>query len=319
MAVYTNVSRAQIEQLIHSSFDVGRVVDFEGISDGIENSNFFVTTDQAGFVLTLFERVADHDVPYFMDLTAFLADKGVHCGRPIAASDGRLHREFNGKQSALIERLSGASITEPDVTHARQVGAELGRFHRASVDFPQRRHNSFGLEWMEKTIAGFSDLIEPSSREVARQELHSVSQTIDQARDDDALAVGTVHGDLFQDNVLFHDNQISGVIDFYYACTDVLIYDLAIAINDWCFDDDRKRNSARADAMIEAYQSERKLSESEVNALPAMYRRAAFRFWISRQHDACFPRDGEIVTIKDPGQFYDILMFHRNEQGITAT
>lgn len=316
MAVYTNVTRTQIEKLIDTSFDVGRVIAFEGISDGIENSNFFVTTDRAGFVLTLFERVADHDVPYFMELTAYLADKGVHCGRPVASTDGRLHRQFNGKQAALIQRLPGASITEPDLNQAAQVGAELGRFHRASVDFPQRRENSFGLNWMRSTIAGFSELIDPTVREIAKQELVSAAETMEQDSDSGSLPLGTVHGDLFQDNVLFDGDEISGVIDFYYACTDVLIYDLAIAVNDWCFNADRIRNDARASAMIDAYQSERKLSTAEKTALPAMYRRAALRFWISRQHDSCFPRDGEIVTIKDPSQFFDILMFHRIEQGI---
>jgi len=313
MAVYTNVTRAQIEALLTDFFDVGTLTEFEGISDGIENSNFFVTTERAAFVLTLFERVADEDVPYFMQLTAFLADNGVHCGRPIAGKDGKLHRLFNGKQTALIERLAGASIDAPQQSHAASIGAELGNFHRASISFPQSRPNSFGIDWMTSTFAKIKHRIDPAVAAIAAQELAKIAST-----QNDNLPHGTVHGDLFQDNVLFHENAISGVIDFYYACTDVLIYDLAIAINDWCFDQNGVRLDAHARAFFDAYQTARTLTDSEIEALPAMYRRAAFRFWLSRQHDACFPRDGEIVTIKDPGQFMNILVFHRDEQGIVA-
>lgn len=316
MAVYTNVTRPEVEKFLHDHFDVGQLVTLEGISDGIENSNFFVTTDQAAFVLTLFERVADEDVPYFMELTAFLADKGVHCGRPIAAHDQKLHRRLNGKQAALIERLSGASIFDPGPLHTAQIGAELGRFHRASVKFPQSRRNSFDLEWMTNTLAKFASELNGDILKIAHEELESVSLSTICPGATRTLPHGTVHGDLFQDNVLFDNETISGVIDFYYACTDVLIYDLAIAINDWCFDSNSIRDEERARTLLDAYQTERRLSEAELRALPAMYRRAAFRFWLSRQHDAIFPRDGEMVTIKDPRQFFDILMFHRKEQGI---
>jgi len=276
MAVYTNVTRPEIEGLLAECFDVGSLTAFEGISDGIENSNFFVTTDRAEFVLTLFERVADEDVPYFMQLTAYLADNGIHCGRPIAAKDGKLHRVFNGKQSALIERLPGASIDQPNLAHATQVGAELGKFHRASVSFPQTRQNSFGIDWMNSIYAKVASRIEPGVATIASQELEAIARC-----QYDELPHGTVHGDLFQDNVLFDNDGISGVIDFYYACTEVLIYDLAIAVNDWCFDRHGVRRDAHAEALLSAYQTARTLTDAEIAALPAMYRRAAFRFWLS--------------------------------------
>ena len=311
MAVFTAVSYAEAEALLDLHFDVGTLIDFQGIADGVENSNFFVTTDRAQFVLTLFERVADHDVPYFMALTEYLRDNDVHCGRPIRAKDGSLHRRFKGKQSALIERLNGASVQSKELSHVTQVGAELGRFHRASVNFPRSRANSFGVDWMSTTLAKVSDKIGEDIVVVARQELQSARSHMD-----DPLTRGTVHGDLFHDNVLFDNGMISGLIDFYYACSDVLIYDLAIVINDWCFNQDGTRNDAFTDAMLGAYQAERELSQAESDALAPMCRRAAFRFWLSRQHDASFPRDASMVTIKDPTQFYRILEFHRHEQGI---
>ncbi len=311
MSVFTSVSKDELTDFL-TAYDVGTLVEHTGIEDGIENSNFFCTTTGGEFVLTLFERVPSEDVPYFMDLTAWLADNGVACAHPVAGKDGSYSRILNGKDAALVQRLRGKELATIEPQHCHAVGAELGKLHLAGMTFRHERENAFGIPWLKSTIELVTPKCDESTIELMR------SQLADFQRVSADLPTGTIHADMFTDNVLFDHDRLSGVIDFYYACNEFLVYDLAITINDWCKQDDGSLEQQRLKSLTEGYESVRPLEAIERSAMPVMLRRAAFRFFLSRLKDKVFPRQGEMVKIKDPEVFRRILNHHLETQSTST-
>lgn len=309
MAVFTPVTR---EQLAHwlERYDLGELREFEGIASGIENSNFFVTTSAGRFVLTLFERLGADELPFYLGLMHHLAARGIPCPDPVADRDGASLGRLEGKPAALVTRLEGRAIVHPGPAHCAQVGTLLARMHRAALGYGRSLPNLRGIDWWSRAAPQVMPFLDREqwlllTDELGQQRAFAASTVRA------ALPSSAVHADLFRDNVLFVDDRLTGIIDFYYACNDALLYDLAVTVNDWCFEPDGTPNPARWDAMVSAYRSRRELSEAERAAWPLVLRAAALRFWLSRLYDWTFPREGDVVHIKDPEQYRRILSYHR--------
>ncbi|NOT65384.1 MAG: homoserine kinase [Methylotenera sp.] len=311
MSVFTSVSTQQLQAWLQD-YAIGELVELKGISAGITNTNFFVTIQensgvQTKYVLTLFEQNAMDDLPYFIDLMSHLAAHGIPCPRPIADKKGGCLHVLNGKPAALVSCLSGQDIEAPNAAQCAEVGRVLANMHLVGqsfeAQFPQHdSHNQRGSEWRTKTAT----LVMPHLP-AAEQQLLQATMAFQAAFDTSKLPRGVIHADLFRDNVLFDGDKIGGFIDFYYACHDVLAYDLAIAVNDWCVAADGSLDEARLNAMLTTYQAVRPLSEAERDAWAGLLRIAALRFWLSRLHDQIFPHAGELTHAKDPNHFKKIL------------
>lgn len=302
MSVYTPVTPHELKQFL-AGYDLGELEQFVGISDGIENTNYFVTTSSGEFVLTLFEILDESELPYFLELMAFLAEHGIPSAHPVADREGRYLRELNGKPAALVLRLKGASVDIPTVEQCSAIGEQMGRMHVACQAFPLHREPDRGPDWWQATAREVMPKLGVAEQRLLQDELEYQAGIV--LGD---LPDGVIHADLFRDNALFVGNRLTGIIDFYYACNFCLVYDLAVTINDWCRsgDDDHDRQNARA--LLQSYCAERPITASEFEAWPAMLRAAALRFWLSRLKDQYFPRAGEITHIKDPSVFKDILV-----------
>ncbi len=305
MSVFTKVDTAQLDAFL-TRFDCGERVEHRGIEAGIENTNYFVTTTRGRYVLTLFENHGADELPFFLDLMAYLAEHDIPTAHPVPTRDGAYLTELNGKPAALVQRLTGASLDHPDAAACAEIGRTLARFHRVSADFPEYRAPDRDLAWAET---------------VARQ-LHEKASDDELALLDDELAFqrgqsradlprGAIHADLFRDNALFDHGRLTGIIDLYYACTDAFAYDLAVTLNDWCVDGRGRSQTAERDALLSAYLAERPFTPAERSAWPGLLRAAALRFWVSRMQDQYFPRAAEMTYIKDPAPFRRILEAHR--------
>lgn len=305
MSVYTAINQQELEQFL-GNYEQGTLTDFEGISSGIENTNYFVNTDRGHFVLTLFEHHTADELPFFLDLTAFLSEHNIPCAHPVPDDHGNYLRELKNKPAALIQRLPGKSLEAPQPVHCQAVGQVLAKMHIAGQQFSQQRINGRGPEWWHETARAVENKLDSEESDILKRELDYQNQF--RASD---LPRGIIHADLFRDNVLFEGDQLSGLIDFYYACTDVLLYDIAVTINDWCTREDGSLDSTRLDPLMLAYEQVRPFTDSEQAAYPAMLRAAALRFWLSRLYDLHFPREGEITHTKDPLVFKRILVYHQ--------
>ncbi len=312
MSVFTSVSREDLAVFL-SHYDLGEVVDFQGIADGIENTNFFLTTTRGRFVLTLFEVVSAKDLPYFLDWMAFLADNGIPSAHPVWDHQGHYQRWLNGKPAALVKRLEGRSVVRPTLAQCSAIGRCMADMHSLGSRFMEQRKNDRGSPWWATTAQRLLPKMEPSAATLLREELAYQARYASPN-----LPCGVIHADLFRDNALFCDDTLTGVIDFYYACNDVLIYDLAIAVNDWCFPDG-VFDCERARALLQSYQQIRPLEEREQKAWSTVLRAGALRFWLSRLRDKYFPRAGEITHIKDPETFKRLLEFHIAHPGPLAS
>lgn len=301
MSVYTRVEATEVAAFLRD-YAVGELLDLCGIADGIENTNYFVTTSGGRFVLTLFERQADSELEYFLELMVVLADHGLACPRPIMADDGTYLRHLAQRPTVLVERLAGCAIEHPSVAQCAAVGGALGRIHRIGRHVHRRRANERGPAWWRFTADALRAVLDTEAMTLIDDEI-----AFQAALDTERLPRGVIHADLFRDNVLFEGEQLSGVIDFYAACNDILLYDVAICLNDWCVGADGDFDDARARAFLAAYAESRPWASGETDALPAMLRAAALRFWLSRLYDLHFPRAGEITHIKDPAHFERIL------------
>lgn len=302
MSVFTPVSREQLDTFL-GLYDAGLSVDFRGINAGIENSNFFVTTERGEFVLTLFEKHAAHELPFFLNLMAHLAEHGIPSAHPIADRTGKYLQRLNGKPAALVRRLTGESPQMPSLEHCRAIGHGLARLHLAARDFPGYRDNGRGYTWWLAAREILHSRLNKDDAHLLDAELHFQLQ--DKFAD---LRRGVIHADLFRDNAMFVGDELTGIIDFYYACNDVLLYDLAITVNDWCGNPDGGLDGEKVTALVGAYDQERCLTALERRAWPVMLRAAALRFWLSRLHDKHFPRPGQITHIKNPDEFKHILI-----------
>jgi homoserine kinase type II len=315
MSVFTSVSIPQLQAWLQD-YAIGELVELTGISSGITNTNYFVTTQNNGsqtkYVLTLFEHNQLEELPYFIDLMSHLAAHGIPCPKPIADKSGNSLHMLNGKPATLISCLNGGDVEAPNVQQCDAVGTVLAKMHIAGqsfeAEFPHHiSHNQRGIDWRVKTAAQVLPHLSDADQQLLQQTI--VFQT---ELDTTKLPMGVIHADLFRDNVLFDGNEIGGLIDFYYACHDVLAYDLAIAVNDWCVNPDGSLDALRLNAIFNAYQAVRPFTPSEHEAWPALLRIAALRFWLSRLYDYFYPQAGELTHAKDPNHFQRILKLRTN-------
>jgi len=302
MSVYTTVSLAQLNAWL-AQYALGDAQDFVGIAAGIENTNYFVTTAHGRFVLTLFEKLHPEELPFYLGLMAHLSGRGIPCPRPIPNRHGGVLGSLCGKPAVLVTRLAGADVDTPSTAHCAAVGTMLARMHTAARDFPQSMPNPRGLAWWRGATLEVLPLMPPEDAALLETELRFQSQ-----QQVEALPRAAIHADLFRDNVLFDGGEIGGIIDFYFACTDTLLYDLAITVNDWCVADDGRLQPERTAALLDAYRAVRPITPAERDAWPASLRAGALRFWISRLYDLHCPRPGELTFAKDPEHFKRILL-----------
>lgn len=304
MAVFTRVTEADISAWL-SDYSLGSLLELQGIPAGIENTNYFVTTSNGRFVLTLFEVLKADELPFYLNLMSHLARHGIPCPAPMANGKNHFLGELNGKPACIVSRLSGKSVTQPSVANCAAVGAMLGQMHNASLSFGSTMENARGATWRASTAQQVKRFLSAEDAALLESEvdLHANFPS-------DNLPRGIIHGDLFRDNVLMDGERVGGLIDFYFACNDAFVYDLAITLNDWCMGTEQKLDTARTQAMLKAYQSVRPLTQAEIDIWPMTLRVAALRFWISRLFDLHLPRDGEMVTPHDPDHFKRILKNH---------
>lgn len=309
MSVYTKVSSEQLSAWL-KQYAVGGLVDMEGIAAGIENTNYFVTTTQGRYVLTLFERMGAGELPFYLNLMAHLARHGLPCPAPIANGSNALLGTLLGKPAALVTRLSGTPVLEPCERHCRQVGAMLAQMHLAGNTYEGTLENPRGPKWRSEIAPEVVPFLDTHRRELLASELEFQSR-----QRFELLPRGAVHADLFRDNVLFdgegEQQRIGGIIDFYFGGVDALVFDLAVTLNDWCVDANGCVDPIRAGALLSAYTDTRPLSAAEQQAWSAMLRAAALRFWLSRLYDFYLPRSGELTHAHDPEHFRRVLEMRR--------
>lgn len=305
MSVYTRIEPEQLEAFL-ADYHVGDLRDYRGISEGITNTNYFVDTSGGHWVLTVFERLTPQELPFFLELMDHLAARGVPSAHPVTRRDGGFLSTLAGKPAALVYRLEGASEEAPSATQCASLGAVLADMHHAATSFRREHPNARDLAWARATRERLAARLDPDSLAMLDDEL-----AFQVGRDYTALPRGIIHADLFRDNVLFDDDTVSGLIDFYYACTDCLLFDLAVVCNDWCLDGDGHVLESHWRALSAAYARHRPFTDAERAAWPAMLRAAALRFWVSRLDDYHFPRDGDVTHTKDPAPFALTLAAHR--------
>lgn len=310
MAVYTDVSTEEAEEFL-AQYDIGTLKSLSGITGGVENSNFMLHTSQATFILTLFEkRVASADLPFFLGLMEHLNVRGVICPLPVKNNMGESLSALAGRPATIITFLDGLEIRKIERDHCFEVGKVLGAFHNNSQDFTLSRQNSLELkDWRPLFMRSQAraDEVQEGLSSLILQELDFLEKHMPQD-----LPKGVIHADLFTDNVFFLQNRLSGIIDFYFACNDMLVYDLAICLNAWCFETPTSFNYARGASMIAGYQSVRPLSVQEKAALPLLCRGSALRFLLTRLFDWLNVPKGAIVRPKDPLEYLNKLRFHQH-------
>lgn len=304
MSVFTTVTADELASWL-ARYDIGRLVSFEGIAAGIENTNYFVTTSQGRYVLTLFEKLKLEELPFYLGLMDHLADRGVPSAKPVRDRKGDFLGKLNEKPAALVRFLTGNDLTEPAVEHCARVGTVLADIHRASASYQNRMENPRGPRWWKTVMPDVLPFLGPEDAALLKEEVRF--QALYRFED---LPHGPIHADLFRDNVLWEDGSLSGVIDFYFACNDRLLYDVAIAVNDWCIEVGGTLDRARTHALLDAYRRVRPFTAIERGAWPVMLRAAALRFWVSRLYDFYLPRPGELTHAKDPNHFRRILSSH---------
>ncbi len=309
MAVYTDVTAEDLSAHL-SRYDIGELLSFKGIAEGVENSNFLLHTTAGTFILTLYEkRVDPADLPFFIGLMEHLAARGLNCPQPVKMRSGEALGELAGRPAAIVTFLEGMWIRRPQVHHCASVGRALAELHLAGDGFTIRRPNAL-------SVGGWRPLYE-RARARADTVANSLAATIAGELDHcerhwpKDLPAGVIHADLFNDNVFFLQNRLSGLIDFYFACNDTLAYDLAICLNAWCFSQDFEFDFAKGSAMIAAYQAVRPLSSAEKAALPLLARGSALRFLLTRLVDWLNVPPGAVVTPKDPLEYLKKLRFHQ--------
>ena len=302
MSVYTTVTPEQLDAWL-ARYSVGELIEMAPIKAGIENTNYFVTTQKARYVLTLYERLPAEELPFYLNLMAHLARDGVEAPAPEPDRTGALFSMLNGRPASLVTRIDGTAVEHPDLEHCEAVGAALARLHLASQRYRARLTNRRGPAWWRQAARAVQPFLTPDQRELLANELKF--QT---GYGKGKLPKGAIHGDLFCDNVLFAGHRVAGIIDFGFAATDFLAYDLAITANDWCVTDDTGTlDEARCVALVRAYEAVRPLDPDERAQWPTLLRAAALRFWLSRLYDLHLPRPGELTHAHDPAHFERIL------------
>jgi homoserine kinase type II len=312
MAVYTQVSDDELTGFI-ASYNVGALLSYKGIAEGVENTNYLVHTQKGPYLLTLYEkRVAAQDLPFFLGLMEHLAKAGINCPTPVHDAQGHVLRTLAGKPAALVTFLEGVWIRRPQPRHCGALGAAMAALHLAGCSFAHTRANALGVAGWRPLFQRFrsrADDIVPGLAAVIAEELDQL-----EANWPAKLPQGIIHADLFPDNAFFLGDQLSGLIDFYFACQDALAYDVAIALNAWCFESDHSFNMTKGQALLKAYQSVRRLEPAERTCLPLLARGAALRFLLTRAYDWLHTDSGALVNRKDPQEYLRRLKFHRSIQ-----
>ena len=304
MAVFTSVTEAELSAWL-GDFSLGQLLEMRGIASGIENTNYFVTTSNGRFVLTLFEKLTAVELPFYLNLMSHLARHGIPCPSPVANRHNSFLGELNGKPACIVSRLSGKSLQQPDIEHCSAVGAMLGQMHIAGQSFAENMPNPRAAAWRARTAEQVRRFLSPQDAALLHGEIAFHAQ-----HKLETLPHGVIHADLFRDNVLLDEHRIGGLIDFYFACNDSLLYDVAITVNDWCMGAHGALDATRTRSFLRAYHAVRTLQQEERDAWPIALRAAALRFWLSRLFDFHLPRDGELIHAHDPDQFKRILMNH---------
>jgi homoserine kinase type II len=314
MAVYTDVAADDLNQFL-SGYDIGELRSYKGIAEGVENTNFLVHTSAGNFILTLYEkRVAADDLPFFLGLMEHLAARGITCPQPVKNKQGGVLGKIAGRPAAMVTFLEGMWIRRPNADHCTAVGEALARLHLAGADFAMKRPNALSLDsWRPlydyaKTRA---DSVQPGLCAEIAKELDALEKSWPRE-----LPQGVIHADLFPDNVFFLDGVLSGLIDFYFACTDMLSFDVAICLNAWCFESDHSYNVTKGRALLKAYSKARALSPAERDELPVLARGASMRFLLTRLVDWLAVPDGALVKPKDPLEYFRKLRFHQSVKSV---
>lgn len=302
MSVYTSLTLEEVKTHL-KDFSIGEVTELKGIAAGITNTNYFVLTNQARYVLTIFEHNTFDELPYYVDLMTHLATHEIPCPAPIKDKHGKDLRLINDKPALLISCLKGQGIKVPNENQCAQVGHHLAKMHLAGMAFKQVSNNQRDEVWRQTT----ADLV---MNQLSADDQHLLQKILEfQAQLDlSALPKGVIHGDLFRDNVLFEGDALGGFIDFYYACEDILAYDVAIAVNDWCLTETGEFDEQRLNAFMQSYTEVRPFNDEEQQMWQGLLCIAALRFWLSRLYDWHFPADGELTHAKDPDYFKQILL-----------
>jgi homoserine kinase type II len=311
MAVYTEVSDQELEAFL-ADYDIGDPVSFKGIAEGVENTNYVLTTDRGQYMVTLYEkRVDPRDLPFFLGLMDHLAERGINCPRPIHARDGNALRTLVDKPAAVTSFLQGMWPRRMTVQHCGPVGEALAGLHLAGRDFALKRPNAL-------SVAGWRPVFEGSRRHIDPALDCELAAELDffEANWPKELPSGVIHADMFNDNVFFLHERLSGIIDFYFACNDFLAYDVAICLNAWCFEPDNAFNVTKARALLQAYDRVRLLSEDERRALPILARGSALRFMLTRLYDWAHTPPDALVKRKDPNEYLAKLRFHRGVRSL---
>jgi homoserine kinase type II len=309
MAVYTDVGVEELAAFL-GAYDLGEVLAYKGIAEGVENSNFLLHTSRGYYILTLYEkRVAANDLPFFLGLMEHLAARGLTCPQPVQNRAGETLGRLAGRPAAIVTFLDGMWIRRPSATHCAGLGRALAELHLAGADFAMRRANALsvaGWRALYDTAKSRADSVQSGLAAAIAAELDGLAGAW--PRD---LPQGVIHADLFPDNVFFLGDRLSGLIDFYFACTDTLAYDVAICLNAWCFEQDHAYNVTKGRALLQAYAGKRALSDAERAALPLLARGAATRFLLTRLVDWLNVPPGALVKPKDPLEYYRKLRFHQ--------
>jgi homoserine kinase type II len=321
MAVYTDVAAEDLAPFL-AGYDIGELLAYKGIAEGVENSNFLVHTSRGYFILTLYERrVAERDLPFFLALMEHLASRGITCPQPVKNRAGQTLGRLAGRPAAIVTFLEGLWIRRPSAAHCAALGEALARLHLAGADFAMRRDNALSVAGWRKLYAGCGgrvNAVQPDLTTVLAAELDLLEREWPRG-----LPQGVIHADLFPDNVFFLGDKLSGLIDFYFACTDTLAYDIAICLNAWCFEQDHAYNVTKGRALLASYAKTRPLSEQEWDELPLLARGAALRFLLTRLVDWLDVPPGALVRPKDPIEYLRKLRFHQKvtsarDYGVTA-
>lgn len=308
MAVYTKISDSEIAALLQN-YDIGTIKYLKAIEQGIDNSNYFLTTDVNKYIFTIYEdRIEEGELPFFLGLMQHLSDKNIPCPVPLQNKNGDNLSRINNRPCAIVSFLNGKSTSEITKNHTSELGHYMAKMHIAASDFSMQRENNLALkDWGKifNQVKSDADKIQKGLSSQIEQELGFL--TVNWPK---SLYSGVIHADLFPDNVFFENDHLAGIIDFYFACNDFLIYDFAICLNAWCFDSPDNLNKEKAKAMFDSYNSVRPVSEEELKALPVLARGAAMRFLLTRLHAWFNPAEDALVKPKDPMEYVEKLNFH---------
>ena len=314
MAVYTEVSDEELARFI-APYQLGNLLSCKGIAEGVENTNYLLHTTAGAFILTIYEkRVDPRDLPFFLGLMEHLSARGVTCPLPVRDTNDQVLNALAGRHAALVTFLEGMWPRRPKVEHCLELGKALARMHVAGGDFPLHRDNALGLRGWRPLFDNFAERTSEISRDL--KPLVANELTLLEASWPNDLPQGVIHADLFPDNVFFIGDKLSGLIDFYFACNDALAYDIAISLNAWCFETNCQFNATKGRALLKGYDSVRKLSAAEQDALPLLARGAAMRFLLTRSYDWLNTPKDALVARKDPLDYVRRLRFHQSVASI---